>query len=181
MMEIACFTVEMAAKNGGVCPEVLFGVAKHWFDLYMRVSVTFTLVIEHLFECNMYLLFVQNSNPDEDNYMLQVDPREEFKYPFVYQANYSMSVDTSQQAPPPSLYAHQLMIPPQTSPAHLYQLSYFPNQSIPQNPPPPNTQQANTVMYYPFPSLPSSNQYQQMYNQYTPYIQVQIKYMCKNY
>lgn len=39
MMEIACLTVEMAAKGGGVFPEVLFSVAKHWFDLYMRVSV----------------------------------------------------------------------------------------------------------------------------------------------
>jgi len=38
MMEIACLTVEMAAKNGGVFPEVLFSVAKHWFDLYMRVN-----------------------------------------------------------------------------------------------------------------------------------------------
>lgn len=108
--------------------------------------------------------------------MLQVDPREEFKCPYVYQANYSMSVDTSQQ-PPPSLYAHQLMVPPQTSPAHLYQLSYFPNQTITQNspppppPPPPNAQQANTVMYYPYPSVPTSNQYSQYYS---PYIQVII-------
>jgi len=39
MMEIACWTVEAAAKSGGVCPEVLFGVAKHWFDLYLRVRV----------------------------------------------------------------------------------------------------------------------------------------------
>ena len=100
--------------------------------------------------------------------MLQVDPREEFKCPYVYQANYSMTVDTSQQPPPP-LYAHQLMVPPQTSPAHLYQLSYFPNQSIPQNSPPLNTQQPNTVMYYPYPSVPTSNQYSQYYS---PYIQV---------
>lgn len=116
----------------------------------------------------MFLLFMQNSNPDEDNYMLQVDPREEFKCPYVYQTNYSMSVDTSQQPPPP-LYAHQLMVPPQTSPAHLYQLSYFPNQSMPQNSPPLNTQQPNTVMYYPYPSAPTSNQYSQYYS---PYIQV---------
>lgn len=103
--------------------------------------------------------------------MLQVDPREEFKCPYVYQANYSMSVDPSQQQqqPPPPLYAHQLMVPPQTSPAHLYQLSYFPNQSIPQNTPPPNAQQANAVMYYPFASL--TNQYPQFYS---PYIQVII-------
>lgn len=38
MMEIACLTVEMSAKGGDVFPEVLFSVAKHWFDLYMRVS-----------------------------------------------------------------------------------------------------------------------------------------------
>lgn len=100
--------------------------------------------------------------------MLQVDPREEFKCPYVYQANYSMSVDTSQQPPPP-LYAHQLMVPPQTSPAHLYQLSYFPNQSIPQNSQPPNAQQPNTLMYYPYASVPTSNQYSQYYS---PYIQV---------
>lgn len=39
MMEIACLTVEMSAKNGGVFPEVLFSVAKHWFDLYIRVRI----------------------------------------------------------------------------------------------------------------------------------------------
>lgn len=114
---------------------------------------------------------MQNSNPDEDNYMLQVDPRDEFKCPYVYQANYSMSVDTSQQPPPP-LYAHQLMVPPQTSPAHLYQLSYFPNQSIPQNSPPLNTQQPK-LMYYPCPSVSTSNQYAQQY--YSPYIHQVIK------
>jgi len=101
--------------------------------------------------------------------MLQVDPREELKYPYLYQTNYAMSVDTSQQSPA-SLYAHQLMIPPQTSPAHLYQLSYFPNQ--PNSPTPPTAQQANTVMYYPFPSIPGSNQYPQYYS---PFLQVLIK------
>lgn len=110
---------------------------------------------------------MQNTNPDEDNYMLQVDPREEIKFPYLY----SMSVDPSQlpaPAPPPPLFAHQLMVPPQTSPAHLYQLSYFPNQSIPQNSqPPPNNQQSNTIMYYP------SNQYSQYYS---PYIQVITQY-----
>lgn len=56
MMEIACFTVEMAAKSGGVFPEVLFSVAKHWFDLYMRVSVF------------LYLMFIQlKSNISKKN------------------------------------------------------------------------------------------------------------------
>jgi hypothetical protein len=103
--------------------------------------------------------------------MLQVDPREDYKCPYVYQTNYSMSVDTSQQPPPP-LYAHQLMVPPQTSPAHLYQLSYFPNQSIPQNSPPLNTQHPK-LMYCPYPSVSTANQYAQQY--YSPYIHQVIK------
>lgn len=43
MMEVACLTVEMAAKGGEVFPEVLFNVAKHWFDLYIRVCCLFVL------------------------------------------------------------------------------------------------------------------------------------------
>ncbi|KAG4075704.1 hypothetical protein HA402_003529 [Bradysia odoriphaga] len=38
MLERACFTVEHAAKGGGVYPEVLFQVAKYWYELYMRNS-----------------------------------------------------------------------------------------------------------------------------------------------
>ncbi|XP_050525577.1 zinc finger SWIM domain-containing protein 8 homolog [Daktulosphaira vitifoliae] len=156
MMEIACLTVEMSAKNGGVFPEVLFSVAKHWFDLYIR-----------------------NSNSEEDNYMLQVDPREEFKCPYVYQANYQMPVDQSQQPPP--LYAHQLMAPPQTAPPHMYQMSsvqYFPNQPITQNQqPPPNTQQSNTVMLYPYPTMPASSQYGPYYS---PYIQNSVQFQNNN-
>lgn len=45
MMEIACLTAEMAAKGGGVNPEVLFSIAKHWFDLYMRVSVIYMVFL----------------------------------------------------------------------------------------------------------------------------------------
>lgn len=117
---------------------------------------------------------MKNSNTEEDNYMLQVDPRDEFKLSYLYQSNYSMSVDTSQQPPPPTtpLYAHQLIAPPQTSQAHLYQLSYFPNQSISQSTQPTNTQQSNTVMYYPYSSLCTSSQYPQYYS---PYIQVIIQ------
>lgn len=113
---------------------------------------------------------MQNANPDEDNFMLQVDPREEFKCPYIYQANYSVSVDQSQ--PPSPLYTHQLMAPPQTPPPHMFQLSpvsYFSN--ITQNPPPPSAQQANTVMYYPYPPIPTSNQYPQYYS---PYVQVMM-------
>lgn len=102
--------------------------------------------------------------------MLQIDPGEEFKYPYVYQTNYSMPIDPSQippsPSPPLSRFARQFIVPPQTSPAHLYQLPYFPNQSIPQNslppPPPPNNQQDNPMSY-------QSNQLAQYY---FPYIQV---------
>jgi len=38
MLEKACVTVESAAKGGGVCPEVLFDVARQWFSLYQKVS-----------------------------------------------------------------------------------------------------------------------------------------------
>ncbi|XP_030746209.1 zinc finger SWIM domain-containing protein 8 isoform X2 [Sitophilus oryzae] len=36
MLEHACLTVESAAKGGGVYPEVLFQVAKYWYELYIR-------------------------------------------------------------------------------------------------------------------------------------------------
>uniref|UniRef100_A0A8D9ETE1 Zinc finger SWIM domain-containing protein 8 n=1 Tax=Cacopsylla melanoneura TaxID=428564 RepID=A0A8D9ETE1_9HEMI len=36
MLEQACLLVENAAKGGGVYPEVLFQVAKYWFELYLR-------------------------------------------------------------------------------------------------------------------------------------------------
>ena len=34
MLEEACLAVESDAKKGGVYPEVLFSVARNWFDLY---------------------------------------------------------------------------------------------------------------------------------------------------
>lgn len=108
--------------------------------------------------------------------MIQVDPREEYKMSYVYPPNYPMPVDTSQQPPlphpPAPLYPHQLIAPPPSSPAHLYQLSYFPNQPMPQSTQPTNSQQPNTVMYYPYSSVSTSNQYPQYYS---PYIQVTIK------
>lgn len=39
MLEKACITVENTAKGGGVYPEVLFQVAKYWYELYVRVSL----------------------------------------------------------------------------------------------------------------------------------------------
>lgn len=39
MLEKACVTVEHTAKGGGVYPEVLFQVAKYWYELYLRVSL----------------------------------------------------------------------------------------------------------------------------------------------
>uniref|UniRef100_A0A1A9W8J2 SWIM-type domain-containing protein n=1 Tax=Glossina brevipalpis TaxID=37001 RepID=A0A1A9W8J2_9MUSC len=36
MLERACITVENAAKGGGVYPEVLFQVARYWYELYSR-------------------------------------------------------------------------------------------------------------------------------------------------
>lgn len=36
MLERACLTVENASKGGGVFPEVLFTVAKYWYELFLR-------------------------------------------------------------------------------------------------------------------------------------------------
>ena len=36
MLEKACEAVEKAARGGGVYPEVMFEVAKHWYDLYNK-------------------------------------------------------------------------------------------------------------------------------------------------
>merc|ERR1719450_743338 len=36
MLEKACLAVENAATGGGVYPEVMFEVARHWYDLYKR-------------------------------------------------------------------------------------------------------------------------------------------------
>ncbi|XP_014298528.2 zinc finger SWIM domain-containing protein 8 homolog [Microplitis demolitor] len=36
MLEKACIMVENTAKGGGVYPEVLFQVAKYWYELYLR-------------------------------------------------------------------------------------------------------------------------------------------------
>lgn len=38
MLERACLTVENAAKGGGVYPEVLFQVARYWYELYLKNS-----------------------------------------------------------------------------------------------------------------------------------------------
>ncbi|KAG1663561.1 Zinc finger SWIM domain-containing protein 8 [Nymphon striatum] len=38
MLERACLAVELAAKGGGVYPEVLFDVARRWFDLFEQLE-----------------------------------------------------------------------------------------------------------------------------------------------
>lgn len=40
MLERSCIIVENAAKGGGVYPEVLFQVARYWYELYLRTCPT---------------------------------------------------------------------------------------------------------------------------------------------
>lgn len=47
MLEYSCLTVEGAAKRGGVYPDVLFQVARYWYDLYVRVSA-FSLIFQKI-------------------------------------------------------------------------------------------------------------------------------------
>ncbi|XP_026286597.1 zinc finger SWIM domain-containing protein 8 homolog isoform X2 [Frankliniella occidentalis] len=46
MLEQSCLTVETAAKGGGVYPEVLFQVARYWYELFMKYSSGSELPIE---------------------------------------------------------------------------------------------------------------------------------------
>ncbi|CAB3372525.1 Hypothetical predicted protein [Cloeon dipterum] len=46
MLEHSCLTVENAAKGGGVYPEVLFQVARYWYELNMRHTPGAELIIE---------------------------------------------------------------------------------------------------------------------------------------
>ncbi|XP_022909187.2 zinc finger SWIM domain-containing protein 8 homolog [Onthophagus taurus] len=47
MLEHACLTVENAAKGGGVYPEVLFQVAKYWYELYVHHTPGGDQIIEN--------------------------------------------------------------------------------------------------------------------------------------
>lgn len=47
MLEHSCLTVENAAKGGGVYPEVLFQVAKYWYELYIRHTPGGELLMEN--------------------------------------------------------------------------------------------------------------------------------------
>ena len=44
MLEQACFAVERAAEGGGVFPEVLFDVARHWYGMAEEVGVAGSVV-----------------------------------------------------------------------------------------------------------------------------------------
>lgn len=63
MLERACITVEKAAKGGGVYPEVLFQVAKYWYELYLRNTPGGELEPEEqhdYFNVNLMSLIEQN-------------------------------------------------------------------------------------------------------------------------
>jgi len=66
MLEKACITVENTAKGGGVYPEVLFQVAKYWYELYLRVSLSavnhYLVNVNHLLKISFYIfVLVANS------------------------------------------------------------------------------------------------------------------------
>lgn len=44
MLERACLAVEQAAAGGGVFPEVLFEVARHWYEMSEETSPTTALL-----------------------------------------------------------------------------------------------------------------------------------------
>lgn len=70
MLEHACLTVESAAKGGGVYPEVLFQVAKYWYELYVRHTPGGEQLIENdlphdpLLDAHGALVALIEPNPD---------------------------------------------------------------------------------------------------------------------
>lgn len=90
MLEHSCLTVESAAKGGGVYPEVLFQVAKNWYELYLRYSP------------NCGDAYLENDTPE--------DPLNE-GMAIIQEANLQQP-QAAQQPPPPAPAIHQGPPPP---------------------------------------------------------------------
>lgn len=162
MLERACITVEKAAKGGGVYPEVLFQVAKYWYELYLRNTPGGELEPEEqhdYFNVNLMSL-VDSSNELQQQQQATAQP------PGPQQAPQGLA---QQPYPPPTIPAAlaQIGLPP-------YPYATFPCQQLYQNipyhaanqmqmyispsqfayPPPPQAHTSNPVAPYGQPQMP---------------------------
>jgi hypothetical protein len=166
MLERACITVEKAAKGGGVYPEVLFQVAKYWYELYLRNTPGGELEPEEqhdFFNVNVMSL-VESSNEIQQQQAVAAA---------VVNAGPSGHQNPPQPNPPQPYPTPQMPLPQLGMPAYPY--APFPCQQIYQNIP---YHAANQIpMYispsqfpYPPPPQPHANNpnYGQMPSQIPP-------------
>lgn len=156
MLERACITVEKAAKGGGVYPEVLFQVAKYWYELYLRNTPGGELEPEEqhdYFNVNLMSL-VDSSNE------LQQQQQQAAAPPPGPQPN------PQQPYPPPQIPLAQIGLP-------AYPYAPFPCQQLYQNIP---YHAANQMQMYispsqfPYPPPPQAH----ANNPAAPYVQPQM-------
>lgn len=101
MIEAACQAVESAAKEGGVYPEVLFDVAKRWYELYEDVAC----------QGNSPTVSAPPTQPPQQPVPApthQAPPGPEVEDPNLVSVHlpFSTNVVVGQMAPPPLAYAN---------------------------------------------------------------------------
>lgn len=157
MLERACITVEKAAKGGGVYPEVLFQVAKYWYELYLRNTPGGELEPE---EQHDYFNVNLMSLVDSSNELQQQQQQQAAAPPPGAQPN------PQQPYPPPQIPLAQIGLP-------TYPYAPFPCQQLYQNIP---YHAANQMQMYispsqfPYPPPPQAHSN----NPSVPYVQPQM-------
>jgi hypothetical protein len=157
MLERACITVEKAAKGGGVYPEVLFQVAKYWYELYLRNTPGGELEPE---EQHDYFNVNLMSLVDSSNDLQQQQQQQASGPPPGPQPN------PQQPYPPPQIPLAQIGLP-------AYPYAPFPCQQLYQNIP---YHAANQMQMYispnqfPYPPPPQAH----ANNPAAPYVQPQM-------
>lgn len=152
MLERACLTVEKAAKGGGVYPEVLFQVAKYWYELYLRNTPGGELEPEEqhdYFNVNLMSL-VDSSNDMQQAAAPPPGPQPNQQQPY----------------PPPQIPLAQIGLPSypyapfpcqqlyQNIPYHTNQMQMYISPSQFSYPPPPQTHANNASAPYVQPQMP---------------------------
>ena len=134
MLEKACILVENTAKGGGVYPEVLFQVAKYWYELFLRVRiVTLSSIAQE--KQNLYFNitnFLQNLGGDQlddiPHDSMQLDPNA----PLLVDAGPSVDLTTAQlmSVPPPTVVVTSTPPPPYPPRATITTLAPLGNREI---------------------------------------------------
>lgn len=157
MLERACITVEKAAKGGGVYPEVLFQVAKYWYELYLRNTPGGELEPEEqhdYFNVNLMSL-VDSSNDMQQQQQAaappplgpQQNPQQPYPPPQIPSLA-QIGLPTYPYAPFPCQQIYQNI------PYHTNQMQMYISPSQFPYPPPPQAHASNPSAPYVQPQMP---------------------------